>query len=258
MIELDGLGYARPDGARVLRDLSLRIAEGERVVVLGANGCGKSTLLKLLDGLVFPDRGAYRYRGEGVTAAGFRDRAWSRRFRREVALLFQHPDAMLFNASVREEIAYGPRQLGLDRVAARVDRWARELDLDGVMDRPPFTLSGGQKQKLCLAALLVLEPRVLILDEPTANLDPRSTGRLVDLLMDLQATTIVSTHSISMAPELGERCLILDEGGRAIYDGPVEPALADLDLLERANLVHRHRHRHGGMMHTHRHLHDWD
>jgi len=259
MIELEDLGFAWPDGGkRILSGLRLGIAPGEKLVLLGANGCGKSTLLKLLNGLLFPSSGRYLYQGRKVTRAAFRDRPWSRTFRREMVLLFQHPEAMLFNPTVRDEIAYGPCQLGLPDIAARVARWAGELGLTGLLDQPPFALSGGEKQKVALAALLALEPSCLLLDELMANLDPRSSGWLVDHLLDTRATVLVSTHNLSMAAELGQRCLILGEDGRLCFDGPVREALDDLALLASANLVHRHRHRHGRVLHAHVHLHDWE
>jgi cobalt/nickel transport system ATP-binding protein len=258
MIALDQVSHAWPDGGPALTDLSLRIHEGERVVVLGANGCGKSTLLKILNGLVFPDRGAYRYYGEPVTRERFRDRAWSRDFRRNVALLFQNPEAMLFNPTVRDEIAYGPRQLGLADAGERTEQWARALGLVELLELPSYRLSGGEKQKVCMAALLALEPGVLLLDEPTAHLDPRATGWLIDFLAALKTTTVVTTHNLSLAPELGRRCLILAEDHRLLFDGPIDEALRDQPLLVRANLTHRHRHRHGALSHSHEHTHDWN
>jgi cobalt/nickel transport system ATP-binding protein len=258
MIELGGIGHAYRDGATALADIHLRVGSGERVVLLGANGSGKSTLLKVLDGLVEPDRGAYRYAGLPVTRRSLRQDGFHRRFRREVVLLFQNPDAMLFNPTVRDEIAFGPRQLGLEGVDDRVHRWARTLGVERLLERAPFDLSGGEKQRVCLAALLVLEPRVLLLDEPTANMDPRSTGWLVDFLQDLQQTTLVTTHNLSLAAELGERCLVLSEQHRIIYDGPIGPFLEDREGLLAANLVHTHRHRHAELEHRHFHTHDWE
>jgi len=257
MIELDGAAFAWPDAPSAFSDLSLRIGAGEKVVLLGANGSGKSTLLKLLNGLLTPTAGVYRYAGDPVDAR-LGERAWVRRFRQEVVLLFQHPEAMLFNPTVRDEIAYGPRRLGWRDAEARVARWAAELRLEPLLDKAPFALSGGEKQKVALASILILEPKVLLLDEPSASLDPRTVGWLVDHLQGSAASVVVSTHNLSMAAELGQRCLIFGEDRRLAYDGPVEAALADLDLLERANLAHRHRHRHGVSEHVHAHRHDWE
>lgn len=258
MIELEGVGYAWPEGGRCLQGVDLRLAPGDKVVLLGANGSGKSTLLKLLNALVFPTAGRYRFGGREVTRAALRERDWSRDFRRRCVLLFQHPEAMLFNPTVREEVAYGPARLGLPDVAGRVERWAGALGLGPLLDLPPYRLSGGEKQKVALAALLALDPEVLLLDEPMANLDPRTSGWVVDFLADTAATVVVSTHNLSMAAELGERCVVLASGGRVVRDTTVEAALGDLDLLESADLVHRHRHRHGAVVHSHPHGHDWE
>ncbi|MBD3237548.1 MAG: ATP-binding cassette domain-containing protein [Candidatus Eisenbacteria bacterium] len=258
MIELDDIQYRFARGPVALRGVSARVQPGEKIVLLGANGTGKSTLLRILDGLLFPSRGRYTFRGQRITRAALRKRAFARRFRREVAYLFQNPDAMLFNPTVREEIAFGLQQVGADGVDRRVEQWANELDIAAQLGRAPFELSGGEKQKVCLAALLALEPQLLLLDEPTAQLDPRSTGWLIDFLQDLPTTTIVTTHNLSLAAELGARVWILSEDHALIHDGPLQEALADHDLLLRANLVHRHRHRHGDEVHRHYHVHDWD
>jgi len=258
LIELADIRYAWPDAPPVLDGVSLGVREGEKLVLLGANGSGKSTLLKLMNGLVVPQAGRFSYCGEAVTPARLKDGAFARRFRSEVVLLFQHPEAMLFNPTVRDEVAYGPRQLGLADAGARAERWMTALDLIQLADKAPFALSGGQKQKVALAAILALEPRVLLLDEPAASLDPRAAGWLVDYLLDCGKTVVTSTHNLSMASELGERAVVLGEGGRPLFDGPLHDALRDHALLEAANLMHRHRHRHDGVEHAHTHSHDWE
>ncbi|MFB3907647.1 MAG: energy-coupling factor ABC transporter ATP-binding protein [Candidatus Eisenbacteria bacterium] len=260
LLELRGVSFAYDAGQPVLRRVDLRVAEGEKVVLLGANGSGKTTLLKILDGLLDPAEGRYEYAGERIDRAALRDRARSRRFRRQVALLFQNPDAMLFHPTVRDEIAFGPRQLGLPEVeaVAKAQRWAEALAVTRRLEEAPFGLSSGEKQRVCLAALLALEPRLLLLDEPTAHLDPRSTGWLVDFLQDLPVTTILSTHNLSLAGELGTRAVVLSEAGRLLYDGPVDGLSESRDTLVAANLVHIHTHKHAGREHRHFHGHDWD
>jgi len=255
MIELERVSYRYPESEPVLSEVSFRVAEGEKVVLLGANGSGKTTLLRILNGLIFPEQGTYRYLAEPLTKGRLRDRSWSRRFRREVVLLFQHPEAMLFNPTVYDEIAYGLRQLGAEDLDGKVRRWAARLGVESHLERPPFQLSGGEKQKVCLAALLALEPQVLLLDEPTANLDPRSTGWLVDFLQDLSVTSVATTHNLSLAGELGDRVLVLSEAHELIFDGRVEALLGDQEKLLAANLVHSHRRR--GSREKRLHLHDW-
>lgn len=258
MLELDRVTFAWPDSPPLIDGLSIKIRAGDKVVVLGANGCGKSTLLKLMNGLIFPQTGTITYQGTALEKSTLAGRPFARQFRQACVLLFQHPEAMLFNPTVHDEIAYGPRQLGLPDVAARVCHWAQTLDLTRLLDQPPFLLSGGQKQKVALAALLAVEPRLLLLDEPSASLDPAAVGWLVDTLVDSDKTLVVSTHNLSLAAELGSRCLVLGERGRLLYDGPMAAALGNLALLEEARLAHRHRHRHGGTAHSHVHLHDWN
>lgn len=258
MITFERLGFAWPDGPSIIEEFSATVAAGEKVILLGANGCGKSTLLKIANGLLAPSAGRYSYRGEEVTPATLAANAFARRFRSEVVLLFQHPEAMLFNPTVREEIAYAPRQLGWPDALERAEHWAAALGIEALLELAPYQLSGGQKQKVALAALLVLEPQVLLLDEPTASLDPQAAGWLVDYLIDCGKTVIASTHNLSMASELGDRALVMGEGGRLLHDGPVSAVLQDRPLLEAAKLMHRHRHRHDGMLHAHSHSHDWE
>jgi cobalt/nickel transport system ATP-binding protein len=257
MFTVEGLGLDF-GGRTVLRDVSFSVAAGERVVLLGVNGCGKTTLLKALDGLVAPAAGRIAYDGTPLDARTLDERAFRRRFRGDVALLFQNVDAMLFNPTVADEIAFGPLQLGLPGVGARVERWARVFDVDALLDRPPFELSGGEKKRVALAALLAIEPRVLLLDEPTANLDPASSARLVDLLAATPGLTVIaSTHNLTVAEELGTRALLLAPGRAGLlFDGDAGALVRDEPLLVESGLAHRHVHRHGGAEHTHFHVHD--
>ncbi len=260
MIELNKVTFAYPDGENILADVGFSIQPGERVVLLGANGCGKSTLLKLINGLLTPTSGEIRFHGQPLTAAALRRREFVQRFRAEVGMVFQQPDAMLFNATVAEEIAYGPQRLDMPEVDDLVRRWARRMQLEKYLDSPPYQLSGGEKQRLCLACVLAVQPKLLLLDEPTANLDPRSTGWLVDFLLDQNnLTTLVTTQNLSLAAELGRRAIILGEHGTLLYDGSLKQVLSDTDLLWQANLAHTHRHRHAdGTEHRHVHVHeDW-
>ncbi len=245
-------------GRTVLDDVGFELRPGERAVILGVNGCGKTTLLRLLDGLAFPDGGEVRYGGERLSPARLEEAAFRRRFRGEVALLFQNVDAMLFNPTVADEIAFGPRQLGLPDAEARAARWAETFGVEALLARAPFELSGGEKKRVALAACLASQPRVLLLDEATAGLDPASVGRLVDVLANIPGLTVVATtHSLSMATELGERALLLAPGRKGLlYDGDAHGLLHDERLLVESGLAHRHVHRHGDHPHAHYHVHD--
>ena len=253
----EGLGLSL-GGRAVLRDLSFSVSPGERLVLLGVNGSGKTALLRLLDGLAFPDAGRIAYGGVELTARALDEPAFRRRFRGEVGLLFQNVDAMLFNPTVADEIAFGPRQLGLPDVEGRVERWARKFQVEPFLDRPPFELSGGEKKRVALAALLACDPKVLLLDEPTANLDPASAGRLVDFLLSRpDLTVITSTHNLTVAEELGSRAILLAPGrAGALFDGPTSTLVRSGPLLVASGLAHLHPHRHGDGQHAHFHVHD--
>jgi cobalt/nickel transport system ATP-binding protein len=260
MIEARNLTHAYRPGAPVLRDVSFRVAEGESAVLLGSNGCGKTTLLRILAGLVRPDAGEVRWRGETVDRAALRRSEWRVRFRREVGLLFQNAGAMLFHATVREEIAFGPRQIETDDAlaVARAELWAERFGVADRLEAAPHRLSAGEQKRVALACVLATEPSVLLLDEPTAGLDPRSTGRLIDFLQDEPRTLVIATHNLGLAREMGDRALVLSEDHRLIHDGDFESLGTDREKLLAANLLHIHRHRHDGEEHRHWHEHRWD
>jgi cobalt/nickel transport system ATP-binding protein len=259
LFALDRLSMRLAD-REVLADLSFSVAPKERVVVLGINGCGKTTLLKILDGLLPPTGGTLRYDGRALDGLALGEAAFRRLFRSEVAFLFQNVDAMLFNPTVADEIAFGPRQLGLPDVEARVERYAKLFGGETWLGRPPFELSGGEKKRMALAALLAVEPKVLLLDEPTAGLDPASSAHLVDYLdQRSDLTVITATHNLSMVGELGSRVLLLPpRPGALLYDGPPAAMLGNHELLVGSGLAHRHTHHHEGATHAHFHVHDGD
>jgi cobalt/nickel transport system ATP-binding protein len=245
-------------GRTVLSGIGFAVAPGERLVLLGVNGCGKTTLLKALDGLVEPAAGRITWAGEPLTSRRLAEAGFRRRFRGEVALLFQNVDAMLFNPTVADELAFGPRQLGLPDVDARVARWARQFEVEALLERPPFELSGGEKKRVALAALMAVGPTVLLLDEPTASLDPATGARLVDFLEGLHGVTVITaTHNLTVAEELGARAVLLAPGRAGVlFDGPTSALVDDERLLIESGLAHRHAHHHGGAEHEHFHVHD--
>lgn len=239
----------------LLKDISFEIKEGERIVLLGINGSGKSTLLKIIDALMFPKEGTLEYIDMKIDKKSIKK--FSSVFRQEVVFLMQDPNLLLFNATVREEIAFGLREFGFDNIDERVERIAEQFSLSKYLDTAPFFLSGGEKQRVALASLLVIEPKVLLMDEPSANLDPATTAWLVDLLQEMDITTITSTHNLSLASELGERALVLSHDHRLLFDGDLATFLQNEPLLIEAKLMHKHTHTHKDKKHSHYHLHDW-
>lgn len=226
-----------PDGRTALDGIDLTVMPGERIVLLGANGSGKSTLLRVMNALLWPTAGDIQYRGMPLNEKQMKDRAWSRQFRSDVALMFQHPEAMLFNPTVGEEIAYGLRNFSPPEKRKAVDYWSGLMNLSDKLDAPPSQLSGGEKQRLCLACLLAIEPKVLLMDEPTTNLDPNTTGWLLEWLSQRRnITTITATHQLSLATLFGTRAVVLGPDHQVVFDGPLDEALQDQALLELCNL----------------------
>jgi cobalt/nickel transport system ATP-binding protein len=242
-----------------LSNFSLNIERGQSVALVGANGSGKSTLLRLLDALCFPTSGAIRFCGDPLSEAALRDDAFFLSFRRRVGLVFQNPDVQLFNATVFDEVAFGPLQMGWssDEVTARVNAALEQMGITQLHDRPPYRLSGGEKKRVALASVMVLDPEVLLLDEPTAMLDPRSQSQLIDLIQNWKGsskTVITATHQLEIVEDIADRVVVLEQGC-ATADGPPREILSNQELLLRANLVHAHRHKHGDVVHSHPHLH---
>lgn len=246
--------------APALAGLSLSISSGERIALLGANGSGKSTLLRVLNGLLFPESGTFLFNGEPITSGRLEDRSFAQRFRRRVGLVFQNADVQLFNPTVFDEIAFGPLQLQLPKVdlRQRIEQTLREMSLAHLRDRSPHQLSGGEKKRVALASILILDPEVLLLDEPTAGLDPRSATQVVDQLASWRGagkTVITATHDLDNLEDIADRVVILQDGLVLADRTPFE-ILHDVHLLKHARLIAAHHHTHpGGAKQPHPHVH---
>jgi cobalt transport protein ATP-binding subunit len=231
MLELRDLRYSYPDGTTALRGVSLQVAPGEKVAVVGSNGAGKSTLLLHLNGVLRAGDAAVLVDGQPISDATIR------KVRARVGIVFQDPDDQLFSPTVFDDVAFGPLHMGLDEQAVR-ERAARALeqvDMAGFERRLPHHLSLGQRKRVAIATVLSMEPALLALDEPTAGLDPRARRGLLALLRALPQAMVVSTHDMRMVAEVFPRTVVLAEGLVA-YDGPSAPLLADGELLERYGL----------------------
>ena len=225
-IELADLWYAYPDGQEALRGITLRIEAGERVAVLGPNGAGKSTLCLHLNGILVPARGSVTVCGLPVGGKNLLE------VRRQVGVVFQDPDDMLFMPTVAQDVAFGPSNLGLSEaeVQKRVESALAAVGMEGVGERPPHHLSFGQKKRVATAAVLSMEPEVLVLDEPSSNLDPRSRREFGEILAGLSQTIVMVTHDLPYALEVCGRAVILD-GGRVVADGRLPEIFNDPELL---------------------------
>jgi len=237
------VSYAYLGRFPALDRVSLEVARGERVALLGANGCGKSTLLKVLDGLLAPDAGTFTAFGAQVTEDRLEDEQFNRGFRSRVGFIFQNSDAQVFSPTVREEIAFGPLNMALPRdlVEARVADTLAMLEIGDLADRAPYQLSGGQKKRVAIASVLVMNPEVLLFDEPTAALDPRTGQWLTELIVDLHEagkTIVLATHDLATLDVLADRCVVFSEDHRIVAEGPPADVLGRTDLLLGVNLIH--------------------
>ena len=263
LLSCEGLVYAYLDRFTALDDVTFDIARGEKVALLGANGCGKSTLLKILDGLLFADAGTYRAFGQTITEDDLEDEQLATGFRSRVGFIFQNADVQVFSPTVREDIAFGPLQLGWarDKVEARIADVLAMLEIEDLADRAPFQLSGGEKKRVAIATVLVMNPEVLLFDEPTAALDPRTQSWLVDLILELNRagkTIVMATHDLDILETVADRCLVFSEDHRLVAEGAPADLLRDRGLLLDVNLIHGHSHVHrlGNTEEAHEHEHD--
>jgi cobalt/nickel transport system ATP-binding protein len=260
IFEIRDAGYVYPDGHLGIGWVSFDIRRGERVALAGANASGKSTLLCLLDGLYFPTSGEVRAFGETLTEKLLSGGEFAREFRKRVGFVFQNSDAQLFCSTVQEELAFGPLQLGQPdaEVWERIERILDLCDLTEHRSRPPHSLSIGEKKRVALASVLTTDPSVLLLDEPTAGLDPRSQVWLIDLLIQLGRegkTLVIATHDLHAIEYLADRVIVLNEHHGISAIGPPDQILSNRDLLISANLIHEHVHAHDRVLHVHEHVH---
>ncbi|MGE2717134.1 energy-coupling factor ABC transporter ATP-binding protein [Mycolicibacterium litorale] len=225
-VRIEGLRHVYPDGHVALAGVDLTIGPGERVAVLGPNGAGKTTLMLHLNGVLEASGGSVHIGGTPVHRKALAD------IRRRVGLVFQDPEDQLFMPTVAQDVAFGPANFGLrgPELAARVRQALAAVSLTDEADRSPTHLSAGQRRRAALATVLACEPEILVLDEPSANLDPVARRELADTLRAIDATTIVVTHDLPYAAQLCDRAVIVD-AGVVVADGPIGDLLSDSDLL---------------------------
>ncbi len=214
MIQMQDICFSYED-AVVLSHFQMEIQEGETVILKGPNGCGKSTVLKLMNGLIFPERGTYLFEGKAVTKKTMEDAAFSRDFHRKIGYLFQNADSQLFHNSVEDEIAFALVQMGKEEneIHERVEDMLTLLDIEKLRRRAPYHLSSGEKKKVALASILVANPRVIILDEPISGLDRSTQEWMLDFFAQMKQagkTIVIATHNEELAKRLGDREIVFE------------------------------------------------
>ena len=229
--EAKELFYSYPDGCQAVKGISFRIHHGESVGIIGGNGAGKSTLLMLLMGILTPSQ------GEVVIGEVKLNKDTMGMIRQRLGMVFQNPDDQLFMTTVFDDVAFGPRNLEIDeaQVEQRVASALEQVGITHLKDRAPFHLSAGEKRAAAIAAVLSMTPDILILDEPTSSLDPRSRRRLMNLLKGFEHTKIITSHDLDMVMDLCQRTIIIKDG-QVISDGPTKEILTNKKLMEEAGL----------------------
>jgi cobalt/nickel transport system ATP-binding protein len=252
-IEVIDLEFSYPNGHVALAGVSFKIRPAESIALIGANGTGKSTLLLCVVGIL-KGGGAIRVQGVELNS----ENVFS--IRRQIGFVFQNPEHQLFSTSVLDDVVFGPLNLGLSKedAVARADEVLGELNMADFKHRVPHHLSQGEKKKVALATALAMNPRILLLDEPTAGLDPRSSTQLIDILFRLKdegKTMLTATHDMHLAEEVADRIIVLGETRKVVKEGAPGEILTDLNLLARHNLIHEHSHFHARLRHVHPHSH---
>ena len=230
-VAFNNVSFRYPDGTEALRDISLRITHGESVGIIGANGAGKSTLLMHLNGYLMPTSGTVVIGDIELT------RQTRQEIRRKVGIVFQNPDDQLFMPTVFEDVAFGPLNLGMDEAAVhrRVEASLNLVNGLNLQNKPPHHLSSGQKSAVAIASVMAVEPDILAMDEPTANLDPKSRRLIINLLKSFSHSRIIASHDLDMILDVCQRCIVIRQG-TVVADGPAFDILSNETLMEENNL----------------------
>ncbi len=243
-----------------LNDVSFEVLKGQSIAIIGANGTGKSTLLQMLDGLIYPDKGIFTAFGRKINSKIFDDKEFNLFFRSKVGFVFQNPEIQLFCPTVKEDILFAPLNFGMSKseINKKLEKVVTFLNLADLLYRQPHQLSIGEKKKVAIASVLIYEPEVIIFDEPTAGLDPKTTRQIINIIIkkrEEKSTVITSTHDLHIINEIAQLACVFNE------KKSIEKVIAPIDLMKDEqflhdnNLMHIHTHKHNGVVHSHMHKH---
>jgi cobalt/nickel transport system ATP-binding protein len=241
MIDIKNVSYSYND-IKALNNITINISSGETVAFIGPNGSGKSTMMKLINGLISPEHGSYKFDGEDISEKKLQSSAFSKTFHKRVGFVFQNSEVQLFCSNVYDEIAFGPRQMGLNEtdVAVRVLDCMKLLKIEDLRDRVPYHLSGGEKKKVAIASVLVLNPDVLVFDEPMNDLDPSTKRFLKNLILELNMagkTILCSTHDFEYVKGIFKRAIVFSKDHSIIRDASYDEIMADENFLFENNII---------------------
>lgn len=256
IIRLENVTYKYANSNGALDSVDFLVRKGEMVSVIGSNGSGKSTLFHILGGLLFPVKGRFWFDGMEVTEHSLKNNVFNAAFRSRIGYIFQNPDSQLFCPTVLDELMFGPLQMGASHATAleRANAVMEMLSITSLEQRPTYMLSGGEKKRVAIGAVLTMNPDVLLFDEPMSGLDPKTRAFIIELIFALHQvgkTIVIATHHLELVDHLNSRVTVLSEQHRVEKEGAAEDVLTDTDLLVRTNLIHEQWHIYGHEKHKH-------
>ncbi|MFL0269089.1 energy-coupling factor ABC transporter ATP-binding protein [Candidatus Clostridium radicumherbarum] len=242
MIDIRNVSYSYDNKTSALKDINITVNDGEAIALVGVNGSGKSTFMKLINGLISPISGSFIFEGEEINTKRLQDEKFSKAFHKKVGFVFQNSEVQLFCADVYDEIAFGPRQMGMreDEVKKRVEDTLKLLKIEELKDRQPYHLSGGEKKKVAIASVVVLNPEVYVFDEPLNGLDPKTKRFLREFMIAINKagkTIICSTHDFEYVKGVFKRAIVFSNDHTIIRDGNYEEIMGDTEFLYENNII---------------------
>ncbi len=258
IIELKNV-YFQNKNKIIFQNLNLKIKENQKYAILGINGAGKTSLLKILNGIYFPQKGTYLYRGVEFNQKTIKNKDFYFKFRRECILLFQNADLMFIHPKIQDDLALGLRMQNKSKkeIEKKILKWAEIFDFRNLLNENPLNLSGGERKKIALAMCFLMNPEILLLDEPFNSLDPIFTGILIDLMIKFKRTILFSSHQIQLSMEVTEDIIVLYPLKDIIFIGKFSDFIKNKDKIKESGIFHSHIHHHRKKSHSHIHLHDF-